>query len=88
MEMERQAKELDYGNPFHHTAIISVLRDEHFQKPSSFGNVHIDSFVSAHANRPEPELPDAMVAVVATAVCHIFSRTFSSNNLLDLLCVM
>ncbi|KAI0245399.1 hypothetical protein BJV78DRAFT_1158670 [Lactifluus subvellereus] len=62
------AKTLDYGNPFHHQAIISILRDEFFQKSSSFGNMHPEFFKSCHETRPELKLPEVMVALAATAV--------------------
>ena len=62
----------DFLRPFHHQAIISVLRDKYFQKSTSFGNANLELFVSAHETSTEPEIPDAMVALVATAVCHVF----------------
>lgn len=71
---EWQTNELDYENPFHHPAIVSVIRTKFFHKnsPTSFGRKHSAFFVSAHQTRLEPELPDAMVALVATAVCDVF----------------
>ncbi|KAI0245420.1 hypothetical protein BJV78DRAFT_1287891 [Lactifluus subvellereus] len=67
-QRDNQAKTLDYGNPFHHQAIISILCDEFFQKSSSFGNMHPEFFKSCHETRPELELPEVMVALAATAV--------------------
>jgi hypothetical protein len=60
--------EADVNGPFQHPAIVTVLRDQFFQKSSSPGNVHMACFVSAHETRSEPELPDAMIAFVGTAV--------------------
>ena len=54
---------------FQHLAIITILQDQFFQKSTSFGNVHMSAFVSAHSTHQEPKLPDPMVALVATAVC-------------------
>ncbi|KAI0245567.1 hypothetical protein BJV78DRAFT_1287478 [Lactifluus subvellereus] len=68
LQRDNQAKMLDYGNPFHHQAIISILCDEFFQKSSSFGNIHPEFFKSCHETRPELELPEVMVALVATVV--------------------
>jgi len=73
MQTEPQQKKLDSDNPFHHPVIVSVIRDEFFQKASSFGNMYPELFVSQHESRSEPELPDAMVALVATAVCFFYS---------------
>jgi hypothetical protein len=66
--MGQQAKSLDFDNPFHHPVIISVICNVFFQKPSSIGNMHPEFFVSTHDSRSEPELPDSMVALAATAV--------------------
>ncbi|KAI0245107.1 hypothetical protein BJV78DRAFT_1289073 [Lactifluus subvellereus] len=68
LQHDNQAKMLDYGNPFHHQAIISILCNEFFQKSSSFGNMHPEFFKSCHETRPELELPEVMVALAATAV--------------------
>ncbi|KAH9991226.1 hypothetical protein BJV77DRAFT_1068369 [Russula vinacea] len=65
---QRNNAKPDFLRPFHHQAIISVLRDEYFQKLTSFGNANLELFVSAHETSTEPEIPDAMVALVATAV--------------------
>ncbi|KAH9976559.1 hypothetical protein BJV74DRAFT_888651 [Russula compacta] len=59
--------QLDFNNPFHHQVIISVLYDDIFQKASSFANVDPDLFASSHESHPEPELPDAIIALAATA---------------------
>lgn len=64
MKLEADAERL-----FQHPAIVTILRDQFFQKSTSPGNVHMAAFVSAHSTRQEPELPDPMVALVATAVC-------------------
>jgi hypothetical protein len=71
-QTELQSKKLDFKNPFHHPVLVSVLREEFFQKASSFGKVHPKLFVSGHKQRPEPELPNPMVALVATAVRFFF----------------
>ncbi|KAF8491797.1 hypothetical protein F5888DRAFT_1637348 [Russula emetica] len=62
------AKKLDFDNPFHHPVIVSILREEFFQKANSFGRAHSKLFVSSHKRRPEPELPGPMVALMATAI--------------------
>ena len=72
MHSELQSKKLDFGNPFHHLVIMSVLRKEFFQKANLFGRMHPKIFVSSHKTRPEPELPEPMVVLVATAVCLFF----------------
>jgi len=68
MPTELQSKMLDFGNPFHHPVIMSVLREEFFQKANSFRKLHPKLFVSSHKTRPEPELPGPMVVLVATAI--------------------
>jgi Domain of unknown function (DUF6532) len=68
MQTELQSKKLNFENPFHHPVIVSVLREEFFQRANSFGKMHPKLFVSTHKSRPEPELPEPMVALVATAV--------------------
>lgn len=68
--MTRQGKPI-HENPFLNKAIITLLRDEYFHKPGDAGNLHRKSFRSAHKSRKERELPHAMVAIAATAVCHI-----------------
>ncbi|KAH9974524.1 hypothetical protein BJV74DRAFT_863505 [Russula compacta] len=57
---------LDLYNPFNNNMIILILRDV-FHKDTSFITMHQDLFVSAHDTRSEPELPDSMVALAATA---------------------
>ncbi|KAH9983620.1 hypothetical protein BJV74DRAFT_886681 [Russula compacta] len=53
-------KKLDLDNPFHHHMIISILRE-------IFPKEHQHLFVSTHKSHPEPELPDSMIALAATA---------------------
>jgi hypothetical protein len=72
MQIELQSKNPDFANPFHHPVIVSVLREEFFQKANSFGKTNLKLFVSSHEDRPEPELPKPMVALAATAVCGSF----------------
>ena len=72
MHSELQSKKLDFGNPFHHPVIVSVLREEFFQKANSFGRMHPKIFVSSYKTRPEPELLEPMVVLVATAICLFF----------------
>jgi hypothetical protein len=72
MQTELQSKKPDFDNPFHHPVIVSTLREEFFQKANSFGKMHLELFVSTHKTRLEPELPEPMVALVATAVCIFF----------------
>lgn len=53
--------------PFHHPAIIAVLKQGVFISQFKTNLAHI--FVSTNKKRPyDVELPDAMVALVATAV--------------------
>jgi hypothetical protein len=72
MQTKPQSKKLNFGNPFHHPVIVSILREEFFQKANSFGKMHPKLFVSSHKSRSEPELPEPMVALVATAVRAFF----------------
>jgi hypothetical protein len=71
MQTKLQLK-IDLRNPFHHPVIVTILREEFFQKATSFGKSNLKLFVSSHESRLEPELPEPMVALVATAVCIFF----------------
>lgn len=66
---ELQSTKHDVDNPFRHPVIVTVLREEFFQKANSFGKMNPKLFVSRHKTRNEPELPEPMVALIATAVC-------------------
>jgi hypothetical protein len=50
-----------------HPAIKEVIKEEFFNRRSSFGTKNIDRFTSSN-NSPKPELPIAMVAMTAAGV--------------------
>jgi hypothetical protein len=80
----------DADKLFQNPAIISVLRDVFFQKASSAGILNMSSFVSAHKTRLEPELPNAMIALVGAAVSSVFVCVRVSKLIVcvGLLCTM
>ncbi|KAI0245598.1 hypothetical protein BJV78DRAFT_1287423 [Lactifluus subvellereus] len=54
--------------PFLNPAFIQILKMSFFLRPTSIGSKIRDQFVSSIDGHDEPELPIAMVALVATAV--------------------
>ena len=60
---------IDSNNPYHHSAIKAIICTLFFKGPTSLGNKYRKLFKSSHKDRPEPELPIAMVALAATMVC-------------------
>jgi len=72
MQTKLQSKKVNLNNPFHHPVIVTILREEFFQKANTFGKSNLKLFISSHKSRLEPELPEPMVALIAAVVCIFF----------------
>ncbi|KAJ7321042.1 hypothetical protein DFH08DRAFT_970337 [Mycena albidolilacea] len=67
LEPDQVKGKLQLDRPFCHGSMSFVLKEELFTNPA-FVTQNIERFVSKHDKKPnEPELPDPIVAVVATA---------------------
>jgi Domain of unknown function (DUF6532) len=63
--------------PFLNPAFIQILKMSFFLCPTSIGSKIRDQFISSLDGHNEPELPIAMVALVATAVSRILGLILS-----------
>ena len=67
--MKSSANEVQiYLNP----GLIDLIKVAFFNGPTGFGFKYKEYFMSSHPDHKEPELTMSIVALGATAVCHLF----------------
>lgn len=74
--------------PFLNNTIKLVIATEFFNNHLSLGNKHSDLFKSSHPDRPEPEIPDAMLALATTAVGNFAALQHKMLTLCQVRCAL